>query len=98
VLDAAMDWLKFWKSNLGTEGFNPFDTLAVGYAINREGFQCSRLPVRIEQLPDDTVVASSAPLKPYLLADSAISSSQTALYCSTAPARFRDELLALLAN
>lgn len=98
VLDAAGDWLNFWKTNLGTDGFNPFDTLAVGYAINPKGFECSQLPVRIEQLPDDTVVSAGAPAKPYLLADAKLASQQSALYCSTAPARFRDELLSLLAN
>jgi inosine-uridine nucleoside N-ribohydrolase len=98
VLDAAGDWLNFWKSNLGTDGFNPFDALAIGYGIDPKGFACSRLPMRIEQLPDDTVGGPSAPLKPYLLADSTIASKQTALYCSEAPARFRAEFLALLAN
>jgi len=32
ILDAAEDWLAFWKKNLAADGFNPFDTLAVGYA------------------------------------------------------------------
>lgn len=43
VLDAAEDWLAYWKNSLAAEGFNPFDTLAVGYVISPHGFQCSRL-------------------------------------------------------
>lgn len=100
LLDASQDWLSFWKTNLESDGFNPFDTLAVGYAISPKGFRCARLPVRIEQRPDDTVSnnppASDAPLKPYLLLGSSIRSSQSALYCSEAPRSFRTQLLELL--
>lgn len=98
VLDAAEDWLGYWKKNLGTDGFNPFDTLAVGYVISPHGFQCSRLGVRIEQHPDDTVAETNAPQKPYLLVDPSIPSRQLALYCSGAPPSFHENLLKLLAQ
>ena len=96
VLDAAADWLDFWKKNLASDGFNPFDTLAVGYVISPRGFRCDRLPVRIEQRPDDTVTGAGAPRKPYLLADLSIRSKYSALYCSEAPASFKTGLLKLL--
>lgn len=100
LIDAAQDWLQFWKKNLDSDGFNPFDTLAVGYAISPKGFQCDRLPVHIEQQPDDTIEAPpagpKAPLKPYLLAARSIHSPHTALYCSTAPPTFRQNLMDLL--
>ena len=102
LLDAAQDWLNFWETNLDSDGFNPFDTLAVGYVISPKGFQCARLPLRIEQRPDDTVAismgAAEAPPKPYLLVDASIRSNQSALYCSEAPASFRNSLLELLAK
>lgn len=69
MLDGAEDWLGYWKKNLAAEGFNPLDTLAVGYVISSHGFQCDRLGVRIEQCPDDTGAAAGAPPKPYLLVD-----------------------------
>lgn len=100
LLDAAQDWLGFWKANLDTDGFNPFDTLAVGYAISPKGFQCARLPIHIEEGPDDTVASqvpsASAPLKPYLLLDPSIRSKQSVLYCSEAPSSFRNRLVELL--
>ena len=40
----------FWGSHpwvLGTEGFFPFDALAVGYLTGSQQFQCEVLPARI---------------------------------------------------
>ncbi len=98
VLDAAQDWLEFWKKNLAADGFNPFDTLAVGYAIAPAGYICDRLPMRIEQLPDDTASGSEVPNKPYLIADKSIRSDTTALYCSQAPPDFAEQLVRMIAK
>ncbi len=98
VLDAAEDWLVYWQDSLAAEGFNPFDTLAVGYAISPDGFRCDRLQVRIEELPDDTVAGPGGRRKPYLLVRRSIVLQQAALYCSEAPASFHDSLLRLLAK
>lgn len=96
VLDAAEDWLAYWKNSLSAEGFNPFDTLAVGYVISPNGFRCDRLHVRIDQRPDDTVTGPGAQRKPYLLVDPSMPLQQSALYCSEAPPSFHDTLLKLL--
>lgn len=98
VLDAAADWLTYWTNNLAVEGFNPFDTLAVGYVISPQGFRCERLHVGIELRADDTVTGPGAQLKPYLLVDHYMPSHQAALYCSEAPPSFRETLLKLLAK
>jgi inosine-uridine nucleoside N-ribohydrolase len=99
VLDAAEDWLQFWKKNLAANGFNPFDTLAVGYVISSTGFGCEQLPLQIQHMPDDTVPeGSKAPDKPYLLLDKSIRSKSSALYCSQPPAQFSETLLRLLAK
>ncbi len=50
---AASDWLDFWKKSFDVDGFNPFDTLAVGYAIEPKAFRCESLPAKIETLADD---------------------------------------------
>jgi len=96
ILDAAEDWLAFWKKNLAADGFNPFDTLAVGYAISSQGFDCERLPVKIEQQADDTVSQENAPQKPYLIADKSVVSKTSALYCSEPPLFFAKTLLRLI--
>ncbi len=99
VLDAADDWLTFWREKLGANGFNPFDTLAVGYVISSAGFGCERLPVAIRQMPDDTVSrASKPPDKPFLLVDKNIRSKSSLLYCFEPPTHFSETLLALLAK
>lgn len=98
VLDAAEDWLAYWKDSLATEGFNPFDTLAVGYVISPQGFRCDRLGLRIERRPDDTIAGPGAAQKPYLLVDPSMPLEQSALYCSAAPASFHDTLLKVLAR
>lgn len=90
LLDASADWLSFWAKNLHADGFNPFDSLAVGYAINPAGFQCDRVTITIETHPDDTSPAK--PPKPYLLRrDNGTAGGP--LYCHTAPANFKMELL-----
>ena len=96
ILDAAQDWLAFWKTELAANGFNPFDTLAVGYAISPVGFACQRLPVKIERHPDDTETGVNAPQKPYLLADRALVSKTSATYCSEPPPSFASNLLRML--
>jgi len=98
VLDAASDWLDYWKHKFAVEGFNPFDTLAVGYAISPQGFRCDKLHVGIEQRRDDTVTGPGARLKPYLLVDRSMPPHQVALYCSEAPSSFHQTLLRLLAK
>ena len=46
-------WLALWSRLFGVDGFNPFDTLAVAYAVSAQGFACEVLPARIDTLPDD---------------------------------------------
>ncbi len=90
VWDAAEDWLKFWRQNLGVTGFNPFDTLAVGYVAAPGGFRCEPLPLEIQRLPDD--IEPKNPDKPYLIADRNLRSPSSALYCFEAPPGFAAEL------
>ncbi len=96
VLDAAEDWLAFWKKNLAADGFNPFDTLAGGYARSSQGFGCKRLPVKIERQADDTVPQENAPRKPFLIVDKSVASKTSALYCSEPPPLFAKSVLRLI--
>ena len=64
-----------WTRLFGVDGFNPFDTLAVAYAISPDGFACEALKARIETLADDVtepgVQGVKVDRKPYLLASNA---------------------------
>ncbi|MCU1385499.1 MAG: putative hydrolase [Acidobacteria bacterium] len=94
-------WLSLWGRLFGVDGFNPFDTLAVAYAISPDGFACEALDARIETLADDVtepgVQGVQVERKPYLLASNAPTDARRRVtYCATAPAGFKEDLLARL--
>lgn len=94
----ARDWLALWRKLFAVEGFNPFDTLAVGYVISPDGFSCERLPIAIHTLPDDVtepgVQGIKVERKPYLLAARDLEgATHEAVYCSTAPEGFKADLI-----
>jgi hypothetical protein len=93
--------LALWGRLFGVDGFNPFDTLAVAYAISPGGFACEALAARIETLADDVtepgVQGVKVDRKPYLLASNARSDTGARVtYCATAPAGFKEDLLTRL--
>ena len=97
----SRDWLSLWRRLFGVDGFNPFDTLAVAYAISPAGFACERLNARIETLADDETEAgvqgTKVDRKPYLLASSTFADAPAQVtYCATAPEGFKQDLLARL--
>jgi pyrimidine-specific ribonucleoside hydrolase len=100
VIDAASDWLAHWKKDYDVDGFNPFDTLAVGYARAPSSFSCESLPVAIQVLPDDTVKPNEphAPEKPYLIASHTLKANRSALYSSQAPKEFASQLVRVLSE
>ena len=101
LVAASRAWRSMWSRLFGVEGFNPFDTLAVAYAISSEGFACETVPARIDTLADDVtepgVQGIKVERKPYLLASSAFTDTPSRVtYCATAPAGFKQDLLSRL--
>jgi len=47
LAEVSQEWLSFWKTSLGKEGFNPFDVLAIGYVVMPDYFHCRRTQARI---------------------------------------------------
>jgi inosine-uridine nucleoside N-ribohydrolase len=99
----AKAWLALWARLFGVSGFNPFDTLAVAYAISPTGFACEPLKARIETLPDDVTEAgvqgTKVDRKPYLLASNTFAEARSrVIYCAVAPAAFKQDLLMRLAQ
>jgi len=94
----ATDWLAWWKENVGVDGFNPFDTLAVGYVLSPSNMTCEQTDAKIESGPDDTVPDAAGKSKPYLLVSKQEDSAQRVIYCSEAKAGFKDDLLTRLLN
>jgi long-chain acyl-CoA synthetase len=93
IYPAASDWLKFWKSNFDTDGFNPFDTPAVAYVTSPGQLLCEDPRVAIQVLPDDA--KPDAATKSYLLAGPDIDSQRSVRYCYQAAPQFKAGLLAL---
>jgi pyrimidine-specific ribonucleoside hydrolase len=89
----AVDWLGVWKRSFGVDGFNPFDTLAVAVVSSPELISCEMLPVKIEELADDT--GNKNP-KAYLLASSRFQSTHSASYCYEAKPEFKNNLMTRL--
>ena len=94
----ARQWLALWGRLFGVDGFNPFDTLAVAYAISDKGFGCERLPARIDTLADDVtepgVQGVKVDRKPYLLASNDLAGAAARVtYCASAPDGFKQDLL-----
>jgi inosine-uridine nucleoside N-ribohydrolase len=49
LADISQRWLSFWQDDLNVDGFFPFDSLAVVYAINNTAFRCEMIPTKIER-------------------------------------------------
>jgi inosine-uridine nucleoside N-ribohydrolase len=103
IVAPSRAWLAMWTRLFGVDGFNPFDTLAVAYAISPEGFGCEALDARIEVLADDVtepgVQGVKVDRKPYLLVSKgAGEGSSRVTYCASAPEGFKQDLLTRLAR
>ena len=99
----ARQWLDLWRRLFSVEGFNPFDTLAVGYLLSPDAFGCERLPATIQVLPDDVtepgVQGTRVETKPFLVVDPSLTSAGAeTLYCSTPPPAFKRDLIERLSR
>ncbi len=90
----AEDWLRRWRTEFGTDGFNPSDTLAVGYVLSPTWFDWEDTPVEIRSLPDDIIREDGKlVMKPYLLASKRITSETRVRYCYSVKAEFKKDLM-----
>ena len=92
----AADWLEWWKTRFSTDGFYPFDTLAVAYLTSPEWLTCDDLPAEIQEHPDDVKVPAlgdSAPDKPYLIVSAALAAERRVRYCHDVDGAFKDDLI-----
>jgi inosine-uridine nucleoside N-ribohydrolase len=93
-------WLFFWKSLFGTTGFNPFDTLAVGYLTSPHLLICDKLPMKITYAPNDTpnkaFLGKLTQTKPYLTVNKHYKKARIVTYCHTPRPTFRRDLITRL--
>lgn len=71
IAGKSQSWIAMWLREFKTPGFNPFDTLAVGWMTHPQLMSWMLVTAHIEERPDDTVTDPNAerPLKPYLLVE-----------------------------
>ncbi len=93
LVHPGRDWLVWWRKNLGTEGFNPFDTLAVGYITSPKLFQCIESNVQIKNADDDVSSDVAARTKPYLLVSPELKTSRRVTYCYNSRPQFKKDLV-----
>ncbi len=67
IEEKCTPWAQMWIDRFKTVGFNPFDTLAVGWVTHPKLIETIPVTVWIEEGPDDTKPADVAQPKPYLL-------------------------------
>ncbi len=96
MMPAIQDWLALWKTQFGSSGFNPFDTLAVGYVADPITLTCRPMTMSIERGPDDTAPPGTRNDKPYLVVHSQGNVRQVN-YCETPAPEFKQQLLRRLA-
>ena len=99
----SRDWVERWRTLFGAGGYNPFDTLAVGYLTSPELMDCERLPAEIRVAPDDRVLAAGpqdgtgrvidVPDKSYLVAATELDTTHSVNYCHTPAPGFADDLM-----
>jgi inosine-uridine nucleoside N-ribohydrolase len=82
LAERSREWLAFWERDLGAPGFNPFDTLAVGWLL---------VPALIEHMAADAVI-ESGPRVPELLVRPA-AGGRRVTYCTRPAPAFLDDLL-----
>lgn len=93
LLEPSREWLGIWRRDLGAGGFNPFDSLAVGWVTSPRLITCEDLGARIEVLPDDIEPGRT---KPYLLVRPGPDAGRAVRYCSTPSPEFKQDLMARL--
>ncbi len=88
-------WLKLWAEQFDVDGFNPFDTLAVGWVTHPALIAHADVAVWIEEGPDDRAdpMGARVPDKPYLLVDPERPGGRRARYCTQPAPAFRSLLL-----
>ncbi len=82
IYEKSLPWAEMWIARFKTVGFNPFDTLAVGWVTHPQWMKSMPVTVTIEDLPDDTVnpAHGPAPLKAYLLVHESDAATARATY------------------
>lgn len=104
IAETSEYWIAMWEANITPRGFNPFDTLALGWVTHPELIDTMPVTVRIEQAVDDRATPeqqAAGRQKPYLHVEPLASDaeeSRSVIYCHTPKPEFTPLLLSRLAG
>lgn len=96
IAQNSFSWIRMWKRMMETDGFNPFDTLAIGYLTHPNMIRREEVAVTIDwrkgQVDDE-----GEPAPPHLIADNSAEGGRRAIYCYEPTPEFKPLLLKRLA-
>lgn len=90
LAEACASWIELWKDRFDVDGFNPFDTLAVGWVSHPRLIRVVEVSVWIEEGEDDRRPGAA---KPFLLVDPEREGGRRVTYAYEPEAGFRPLLL-----
>ena len=87
-------WIERWEKGIDPRGFNPFDTLAMGWLTHPHLIEAEEMSITIEEAPNDrTPPGQPAKMKPYLVARPATAQGRAAIYCFRPKREFKELLI-----
>lgn len=97
IAEKSVSWIRRWQERSKTEGFNPFDTLAIGYLTHPGMIATQEVSVAIDWREGQTD-DEGEPVKPHLIADPDAAGGRRAVYCYRPTEAFKPLLLERLAG
>lgn len=94
MADTSQYWIARWEESIDPRGFNPFDTLAMGWLTHPDLIESEEVAIAIEESPDDrTPAGKPANVKPYLIARPVTAQGRKATYCFRPKPAFKELLI-----
>ena len=100
IAETSGYWIQRWEMNGETRGFNPFDTLAIGWLTHPELIETIRMEMTIEEAVDDrsNPRERETRTKPYLIGRPFQSKGRDATYCFQPKPEFKALLIERLSG
>ncbi len=92
IASKSVSWIRMWKRMSKTDGFNPFDTLAVGYLTHPDTILSMQVSAWIDWREGQLDIDGN-PVEPHLVADKDVTDGRRAIYCYEPTQKFKVVLM-----